>query len=155
MGMETELGLNPDDSVHLFALHYVFLPRINQRLGEFIGSWNRHPISTASNRSPRQMWLRYHMLHGPISPDADDQFLPSSHPDAFGASTPGDGGLYQPREHEAEINTVLNPLSAEHYSMLQQQVDPLRTSNMYGIDVFHEALNYTLACLAESDSDSN
>ena len=29
---------------HLWALHHVFIPRINRALGEFVNSWNNHPF---------------------------------------------------------------------------------------------------------------
>ena len=41
---------------HLFALHYVFLPCIDQTLTELSQSWNNHPMRTEGNRSPRQLW---------------------------------------------------------------------------------------------------
>ena len=42
---------------HLWALHYVFLPRINQSLKEFVNSWNSHPIRTANHKSPQQLFI--------------------------------------------------------------------------------------------------
>ena len=36
---------------HLWALHYVFVPRINRALGEFVNSWNNHPIRTVGLHS--------------------------------------------------------------------------------------------------------
>ena len=31
---------------HLFALHYVYIPRINRALHAFTQGWNNHPLST-------------------------------------------------------------------------------------------------------------
>jgi len=33
-----------------------FLPRINVSLGQFISTWNYHPLWSASNKSPYQLW---------------------------------------------------------------------------------------------------
>ena len=44
------------NEVHLFALHYVFLPRINRGIDEFVLDWNNHPLSSAGNRSPLSVW---------------------------------------------------------------------------------------------------
>lgn len=53
-----EIGLlDIEDEIQLFCLHYVFLPRINNSLREFMTTWNHHPLSTKSNRSPLQLWM--------------------------------------------------------------------------------------------------
>jgi hypothetical protein len=40
----------------LFALHSIFIPRINKALEELTTSWNNHPLRTEINRSPLQLW---------------------------------------------------------------------------------------------------
>jgi hypothetical protein len=53
-----EVGLlNPDEDSHIICLHYIFLPRLNWHLREFIRMWDRHPLSTEGNRSPQQLWV--------------------------------------------------------------------------------------------------
>lgn len=54
--MEQEDILNPNDEVHLFISHRIFLPRINRALSEMESNWSHHPLSSANNRSPRQLW---------------------------------------------------------------------------------------------------
>ena len=49
--------LDPSNEVHLYALHYVFLPRINRQLMEFASAHARAPISTERNKSPEQLWI--------------------------------------------------------------------------------------------------
>jgi len=46
--MERQLLLDPENEVHLFALHYVFIPRINNALTLFTDQWNKHSIRTAT-----------------------------------------------------------------------------------------------------------
>ena len=48
--------LNPIDNTHIFSLHYVFIPRINRALQEFLGSWNHHGVRTEHGRSPNQLF---------------------------------------------------------------------------------------------------
>ena len=43
--MEGHGLLDPTDEIHLFALHYVFLPRINKNLEIFRESYNKAPLS--------------------------------------------------------------------------------------------------------------
>ena len=49
--------LDPCNEMHLFALHYVFLPRINRNLRAFQEARTRAPISTEGNSSPEQLWV--------------------------------------------------------------------------------------------------
>ncbi|CAI7996922.1 hypothetical protein GBAR_LOCUS1994, partial [Geodia barretti] len=49
--------LDVDNEIHLFCLHYVFLPRVNQSLQQFIQMWNNHPLGTERNMSPTQLWM--------------------------------------------------------------------------------------------------
>ena len=55
--MEEERLLDVENEVHMFALHYVFLPRINNALSHFAEAWNCHPLSSERNMSPVQLWI--------------------------------------------------------------------------------------------------
>ena len=54
--------LEPSNELHLFALHYVFLPRIKRNLQMFQEAYNRAPLSTERGYSPTQLWI-----HGMLS----------------------------------------------------------------------------------------
>ena len=47
---------DPLDEIAMYALHYVYCPRINQALIELTNSCNNHPMSTMNNRSTLQLW---------------------------------------------------------------------------------------------------
>ena len=49
--------LNSDNALHLFALHYVYLPIINDRLDLFRRAWNGHKLRTEQNHTPDQLWI--------------------------------------------------------------------------------------------------
>jgi len=54
-----QLGvLDPSDEIHVYCLHYVFLPRISQHLEMWQRAWNAHPLRTEQNNSPMQIWSR-------------------------------------------------------------------------------------------------
>ena len=55
--MEESLILDPSNEVQLFALHYVFVPRINKHLETFTSGHNNGPISTERNLTPLQLWV--------------------------------------------------------------------------------------------------
>ena len=51
--------LDPANEVHLFALHYVYLPRIQRNLDLLITvGHNRGPLSTEHNASPEQLFIQ-------------------------------------------------------------------------------------------------
>lgn len=60
--MEDSGILNVSNPVHMFSLHFVFLPRINQALQEYMEAFNNHGIRTVHNWSPYQLWLNG-MMH--------------------------------------------------------------------------------------------
>ena len=55
--MEAVGILDPDNNIHLYCLHYIYLPRINESLKQFQSTWNNHPLSSADSLSPNQLWL--------------------------------------------------------------------------------------------------
>lgn len=55
--MEEENILDIENDIHMFALHYVYLPRINASLSSFKEAWNNHPMSSVSQLSPTQLFL--------------------------------------------------------------------------------------------------
>lgn len=48
--------LNPLVSQHLYALHYVYLPRINLALIHFVNAWNNHGLRTERGQTPNQLF---------------------------------------------------------------------------------------------------
>ena len=57
--MENQLLLDPLNELqcHIFALYYVYFPRINRALHIFRQGWNHHGIRTANNYSPHQLFV--------------------------------------------------------------------------------------------------
>ena len=50
--------LNPNDDIHLWCLHYTFLPLINRHLTNWKNAWIHHPLRTERNSTPMQLWIR-------------------------------------------------------------------------------------------------
>ncbi|KAK0542464.1 hypothetical protein OC846_006730 [Tilletia horrida] len=55
--LEAQRLLDVTNPVHLWALHFTFLPQLNRALDHFSDMWNHHPIRTPGllNRSPMQL----------------------------------------------------------------------------------------------------
>lgn len=55
--LEQRAMLDATSELHLYCLHLVYLPLINEAIDEFVGQWNNHPVTTESNLSPNQLWI--------------------------------------------------------------------------------------------------
>lgn len=48
--------LDPSNEAHIFALHYVYLPRISHNLNVWKKAWNSHPLRSENGSTPLQLW---------------------------------------------------------------------------------------------------
>jgi len=55
--MEAEGILDPNKEIDLYALHFVFLPLLQQQLNLFRLGWCNHRLRTEGNRTPHQLWI--------------------------------------------------------------------------------------------------
>ena len=118
--------LSPTDDVDLFCLHYVFLPRINRALQEYSEAYNHHPMRTAHNWSPYQLWY-----HSSIAAQNDDPIDLTD----YGVDPQG------PPPNGFDVNLVEVPatvvtLNPDQVSLVTTSVDPLRSSDSYGVDIY-------------------
>ena len=122
---------------HLYALHYVFIPRINRALSDFIKGWNNHPIRTAHHKSPHQLFTAGALLLQHSGLAALDFF--NDVDDSYGIDI--DGPLCR-QEGNIVVPEVAVTLSSENFIRLRQAVDPLATSDEFGIDLFEQVLQF-------------
>ena len=54
--LEDDGLLDPLNEIHLHALHYIYIPRINICLEEFKRQWMHHGLSTENGQSPIQLY---------------------------------------------------------------------------------------------------
>jgi hypothetical protein len=54
--LESVFLLDVDNEIDLFCLHMVYIPVINKALHEFQEAYNNHPLSSARNWTPGQLW---------------------------------------------------------------------------------------------------
>ena len=54
--MEDLQILDPVNELHLFCLHYIFIPRINRQLDEWKEAWLLHSVSSENGATPFQLW---------------------------------------------------------------------------------------------------
>ena len=124
---------------HLFALHYVFLPRINRGIDEFILDWNNHPLSSAGNRSPLSVW------HSGVTSSINSQYSAvESIVGEYDWSTFGidEDGPVAPSTSEnfVEVPEVSIPLSNEQLEELRQHISPLVEDGNHGCNLYIETV---------------
>lgn len=54
---EAENILDPANDVHLWCLHYVFLPRLQAHFDHFVEMWNSHGVRTERFRTPIRLFI--------------------------------------------------------------------------------------------------
>ena len=45
------------NEIHLFCLHYVYIPIINYHLVQWKETWSSHRMTSCGGRSPMRMWI--------------------------------------------------------------------------------------------------
>ena len=140
--MEYHNLLNPVDDLHLFALHYVYVPRINRALGQFKLSWNSHGVRTERGKTPNQLFtegaLRLHNS-GRTAVDFFDSASELYGVDFEDDSIPPDD---DPEDAGVMIPTIQVDISDEQIEDLKATIDPLSNSDDYGLDIYQRTLDF-------------
>ena len=134
-----QLGLlNPLDEDDLYALHFVYLPRINKCLQDFQSSWNSHPMRTIHGSTSFQLYTLGMITIKKDNTIALDYFAPVD--DEYGSD---DRELICPdnNNHVNVPDTVPTSVQA-HINELNLLINPMRDSDVCGVDIYLEALNY-------------
>lgn len=135
--MEQNDLLNHLEEKHLFALHYVYIPRINKALDSFVSGWNHHPIRTSHNKSPHMLFSSGMLTLRHSGLTALDFFAPAD--ENYGTD---EEGPVPEVEHAVSVPEITYELSNANLALLQQSVDPLTPSNDYGIDLYEQVLQF-------------
>lgn len=134
--MEEQQILDPLDSVHLYCLHLIFLPRINQALSEFVSQYNHHPTRTANNKSPLQQFVLGALsCRGSDRPEINDLQDPGLY---YGVD---DSGPY-PDIELGDATVVVNPPTAELAPDLVETLNRLSTNVALTDDGNHGISHY-------------
>ena len=137
--LESQQLLDPLNEIHLYALHYVYLPRIRRALDIFCEGWNHHSIRTESNLTPHQLYVQgtLSMHSSGLSAldflDEVDDMYGVDDMDDVEASVRGPETVTVPESILTVSDAVLQELA--------QRVNPLSASDNYGIDIYQEAVD--------------
>jgi len=135
--MEYQGLLEPMNEWHLWALHYIYIPRINKTLNQFIQSWNHHCIRTAGHKSPNQLYTTGMLMHqnSTISLDFDEQV-----DESYGIDS--DGPVPSSDDSYVDIPESTFHISDENIALLKTQINPLSMSDNYGIELYEQTLQF-------------
>ncbi len=135
--MEHHDLLNPLNEQHLYALHYVFIPRINRALSDFRQGWNHHPLRTSNHKSPHQLFTAGALLLQHSQLQAMDLFEPVD--ELYGIDVNGPVPTIDESIVVPEVNINLSENSLFY---LERTINPLRHSDEYGVDIYSEVLAF-------------
>ena len=113
--LESEGLLDLFNETDLFCLHYVYLPRINRSISEFIAAHNNHAVST-ENAEMFYLNLPLTAFHGGFPEDVTWR----------GVSV---NDLMSPDLPHVQVPETRNPLTETDTVVLRNTIDPLSTSN--------------------------
>jgi hypothetical protein len=131
--------LDPDDEINMYALHFIYLPRINMALDHFVSQWNNHPLSSEGNRTPLQKWTEgfyqvtnsdYMTVQELIDPDNANFYL-------YGIDDDGPLPELQTR-NDVQVPRSTVELSDNDYNVLVEAVNPLADDGNHGISLYEE-----------------
>ena len=128
--------LNPVNEYHLFALHYVFMPRLNKSMESFVKSWN-HSLRTEHGHSPNQLFTAGVLLsQGSSSSESfDTEAIDEA---TYGVEEAGVVGS----DEDITVPERRIVLSAQQEDSLQQTLNPLSESDNYGIELYEQVLEF-------------
>ena len=130
--------LDPLNELHLFALHFVYIPRISycNALQAFQSGWNNHGIRTEHQQTPNQLFVRGCLQLQNSGLTAMDLFEAVNN--NYGVD---DNDAYITNVTDNENSITVPPsrftLSEQQIHLLQEaSIDPLAESNNYGIEIY-------------------
>ncbi|KAK3736979.1 hypothetical protein QZH41_004685 [Actinostola sp. cb2023] len=144
LSMDAQGLLDPDNDSHLYCLHMVFLPRINDMLQTFVASWNNHKVRTAGNKTPLQLFImgmQNIARHNGVIAAQYFENLSNEEQASYGidpsfplpADTDGYGVI---------VPTLHISLNTEDISKLEEKLASCNVSNVWDIEVYKMTLNY-------------
>ena len=125
------------NEVHLYSLHYVYLPRINTAISVFRDGWNNHGLRTMHNSTSRQLFVSgaLQLYHSGLA--ALDFF--SDVDDSYGIDEEEESPM--PEEPESVVipeSTIHLP--PEHLELLQQRINPLAICDDHAVGMYESTV---------------
>lgn len=141
--LESAGALNVDNGADLYALHHVYVPKINASLDAFRSSWNNHSLSTESNMSPLQLYMAY--------AQGSDLFDETVDPQTFGID-PSDAQNNDAEDTErVVVPQVEIPLSPYILQRLHAEIDVLQQCDDFGKQLYIDTVHLLYDLMIQDD----
>ncbi|XP_016106205.1 uncharacterized protein [Sinocyclocheilus grahami] len=124
--LEEDGLLDISNTLHIFLVHFVFLPRLCKDLQAFAEGWNHHPLRTEGNMTPHLLWEMGLMQNSIKDLDIDWESA------IFHEESSTEFGVVVPE--------LLPPLNEQEIRSLQAAVDHTVTSHSNGRDIYIQCL---------------
>ena len=138
-GMERDGLLDPLSDVHLYALHFVYISRINRALKEFVSQWNNHPVSTENNLSPLQMYTQGTLQNMYSGHTAVDSILFEADMANYGFDPDGPFPL-DDEDYQVSVPAINLSVSEENLMYLNENFNPLTDDGQDGRQTFSNCI---------------
>jgi hypothetical protein len=129
--MEHQRTLDIDNSVHMWALHYIFVPRLNRELQLFRDQWNNHGLRTEHHETPLQLFVgrSIELANSSLTAIKDMFNIPDFEPQQDGTEgTPDSLDWEDNSMGTIQVPDIPCPLSDYGLDRLKLTVDPLMDS---------------------------
>ena len=155
--LENEYGLDINNEVHLWCLHYVYMPVINRSLKIFQNQWNYHPISREGhNQSPKQLFISGMILRGVRGldfeiPIAEEEIVINEEEYGIDWNEPSLPSLNINENNHIDFSNILYPITNLQLNELQRIVNPLNESSNYSIELYLHTLSVVQFMISENN----
>ena len=150
--LESAEMLDPNNEIDLYALHYVFIPRLNKSLEIFVMQWNNHALSSEHGRTPFQVWTQGFYQFALADHTTVREVLDPTSVDFQQYGIDDDGPVPQVQtENTVEIPRSAIELTNDEYQLLTENVDPLFNNNDHGIHAYQSAKNILITLLNDRE----
>ena len=116
-----------------FVLRLVFLQRINADLDLFCSAWDNHPIRTANNGTPDQLFIIGQLSYDPNSN------IPEIVTDSYGIDFEGPASS-EISENRIDTVPLYDILDETDLQQVLQEIDFVAPSDSFGIDIYIRTL---------------
>ncbi|KAJ8029921.1 hypothetical protein HOLleu_29453 [Holothuria leucospilota] len=161
--MEDTEDLDRSNMVHRFVLNLTCLPRIQAALSNWAHVHNNHGIRTEKHKTPDQMWFanmikqRCALQAQQLRPsravmDVNDFIIDNHVADMMNRFNIDLMADTQPEIVGSWLLTC-PVLSEEDLTELRRRINPLRHSDVQGIDTYGDVVNFVLECMERQQLD--
>lgn len=140
--LESMEMLDPNNEIDVYALHYVFLPRLNKALYLFVMQWNNHPLSSEHGCTPFQVWTQGFYNYAQSDYTTVREVLDPNSVNFQHYGIDDDGPLPNVQtQNFVEIPRSAIELTGDKLQTLMGDLDPLTNDNDHGVTAYQRAKN--------------